>query len=262
MISQSDLAELLRGTGDAAFAVALDGSVRIWNCAAERLFGLPAAEALKHRCFDLLRGIGVGGEAVCAELCSLRQMAAEGCEAFSFDMEVRIGCARQWVSVAPLVAGRSDGSTLIIHIIRDMGTKANLEHATRRFIEQLSAITGQQIEQLLAPRPTPHFGLTVRERAILRLLSTGCRTKAISAALGVTDATVRNHVQLATTPMPDNSMDPCRLAVAGYLLARTKTSLSSSASVRLSVKITAPVLSRIVNPMEPPRKFSIAIPVV
>jgi PAS domain S-box-containing protein len=43
-----DLPSLVRAAGDAIIAADTDGMIRLWNPAAERIFGFTAAEALGH----------------------------------------------------------------------------------------------------------------------------------------------------------------------------------------------------------------------
>jgi DNA-binding NarL/FixJ family response regulator len=194
MIRLNDLAQLLDGAEDAAFAVSLDGSIRTWNDAAERMFRVPNGDALRMKCFDLLQGQEAGGEPVCRPCCALRELAAAGRTTACFDMKVRIGTAHRWASVTPIIFRRSS-ATLAIHIIRDTDSRSRLEEATRHFLDQVAAVTGERIEQLLGPRPAPHARLTAREVMVLHRLTNGDTTRSISAKLGVSRATVRNHVQ-------------------------------------------------------------------
>jgi PAS domain S-box-containing protein len=48
MNSPLDLPSLVQAAGDAIIAADTDGKIRLWNPAAERIFGFTAAEALGH----------------------------------------------------------------------------------------------------------------------------------------------------------------------------------------------------------------------
>ena len=71
MMLERELAELLEGTADAAFAVDLQGEIRTWNRAAEKLFGYPASFVIgKVVCVGYWRQYR-HGTPICRESCDI-----------------------------------------------------------------------------------------------------------------------------------------------------------------------------------------------
>ena len=98
-----DLAKLLEGTADAAFAVDDQGLICAWNRAAEKLFGYPASEVLDKPCAPLFQGRSSLGTEICGEPCSLIECAVLKKEIPSYDMEVKLRSGRRlWVNVSIL----------------------------------------------------------------------------------------------------------------------------------------------------------------
>src|SRR6185312_7515601 len=99
-----EIAALLERTADAAFSVTLEGEIRSWNHAAERLFGYRAAEVLSRTCDEVFDGRGALGTAVQADFDHVRQCVAQGREVPDFDLAVTIKSgARRWINVSTLV---------------------------------------------------------------------------------------------------------------------------------------------------------------
>ena len=63
------IAKLVEGTADAAFAIDDSGLISAWNKAAEELFGLSSAEAIGRACYEVVQGTDEGG-IVCSEHCA------------------------------------------------------------------------------------------------------------------------------------------------------------------------------------------------
>jgi PAS domain-containing protein len=125
-----------------------------WNRAAEEIFGIPAAEAVKQPCAALRRGVDTHGTPVCSAECPLLEMADQGLPVRSFDLKIvpRTGPAK-WVKLTALHTRSLERGLLLIHLARDIALRKRLESVTRRFLAQIGALTGQDIEQLPAPIP-------------------------------------------------------------------------------------------------------------
>ncbi len=177
----SELAEFLAATVDAAFA--LDGEDRIvlWNGAAEDLLGYSAREAIGRRCCDLLLGDDGNG----TRLCCRNEI---GTTVRSFDMRARTRSgAPMWVHVSTVGLVCGEPGRWTVHVVRDIvGIRETLAELRERFTIPLS----------LEPGPSNgHAALTRRETEILHVLAAGFNTKEAAERLGVSPATVRNHVQ-------------------------------------------------------------------
>lgn len=193
---QFELTEILKGAADAALVVGLDGAIRYSNRAAEQLFQLSAKEMLGRHCASVVDGVGSGGERICSPSCPALELAREDVCSPSFDLQVKRKDppGRRWVNLSTLVA--FDGSSrVVVHLARDIDGRKRLESVTRHFLDEVCALTGQQVEQLLSSPAAPHLELTERERQVLELLSRGENTRAIAAKLEISTATARNHIQ-------------------------------------------------------------------
>jgi PAS domain S-box-containing protein len=180
---KSDLFEALQAAGDGALAATPDGRILLWNRAAERLLGYTSEEAVGRSCWDLLSGRAVTGERVFTRECPVRNAAARGQAVESFDMRSRTKNGQPiWLNVSTLSLRRvADGESVTIHLFRPVAPKPERPEAT-----------------VTAPAPlTPESGdsLTRREREVLKLLAAGANTRVLAERLGISPATVRNHVQ-------------------------------------------------------------------
>ena len=161
-------------TGDALVGFGRDLRVVSWNQAAERLTGRPAEEALGRYCWELLGAIDERGSLVCHADCSTARLAYEGWPVPSAELLIRTRAGRRRVSVSTIaVNGREQ--PIILHLLRD-----GPEH-----LEEAAAPLG--------PGPPP--SLTIRQRQVLALIAGGMPAKTIAARLGLSEATVRNHIR-------------------------------------------------------------------
>ena len=172
---------LVDSTGDPAFAVDLQGRIRAWNRAAERVLGFPASSAVGRLCRELLVGRDVFDNDYCTESCPLLLMAqghqaVHRCELLFRHLSG--GYLRTEVSCLT-VSGDEPAEQLVVHLLRPLGD-------------------GESAERL-APSHAPSAGpverLTPRETEVLKLLGDGTGTEAIADDLGVTVSTVRSHIE-------------------------------------------------------------------
>lgn len=184
---------LLRGTTDAALAVAPDGRIRCCNAAAERMFGRLAGTLTDTYCMDLLAGEGPHGDRICFRNCVVIDRALNGLPTEAFDCSIATPSGRRWVNVSTITLPLHEGNVLMIHLLRDVDAKKELETLTRQMLDQIPGLSGDSVDSLLSS-PLPHIDLSPREQSVLRLLAQGCSTKAIATGLGISVTTVRNHV--------------------------------------------------------------------
>jgi DNA-binding CsgD family transcriptional regulator len=190
---ERDLAELLEGTTDAAFAVNLQGEVRCWNKAAEKLFGYPESLAIGRSCSTLVGGRIATGTLVCCESCDILDCVRAGREMSNFDMEIRTRSRqRVWVNVSLLVAvNEGTERRLAIHFIRDVRERKKAEHLTNKVLRLATELVNGVEESSALP---PYSPLTAQEKKILRLLASGKTTKEVSTELHISMRTLRNHI--------------------------------------------------------------------
>ena len=183
------------GGEPAAFAVGQDHRISFWNRGAERLFGLSDSEALGRSCHDIVRGRDTFGNRFCYENCALMATARTEDAVAACEVRVpgRLGATvrsqDRLLSLTTLrVRGRSTSSFTLVHVARPLaherqGARSAGRVATERRPERFS--------------PVPADGappLTRREREVLRWVALGMQNKQVARALGISLATVRNHV--------------------------------------------------------------------
>jgi DNA-binding CsgD family transcriptional regulator len=172
-------------TGDPMFAVGDDLRVRTWNRAIERLTGVPEAEAVGRPCWQLLGGVQPDGSTTCHARCSHARLALSGWPVRCFDADIRAGKDTRRVTLSTIVVRDAD-QPLLVHLVREAVT---------------SSAKGRPKER--ADREPPR--LTQRQLEVFDLMGGGSTAKVISSRLGVTEATVRNHIRAILVELRCNS---------------------------------------------------------
>lgn len=193
MMLEVQLAELLEGTTDAAFAASLDGEIRTWNKAAEKLFGYPATQVIGRPCAEIIGGRISDGIPVCYEYCNILECVRTCKEISNYDMEVRTSLSEPvWVNVSLLVVSneRTD-RRFAVHFMRDITEKKTAELLTNKMIRMARDLIGGSNGRDALPPISP---LTAQEKTILRLLAAGRKTAEIVAELEISARTLRNHI--------------------------------------------------------------------
>lgn len=190
---ERQLAELLEGTTDAAFTVDLQGEIRTWNKAAEKLFGHPASNAIGQACATLVKGRLDGQTPVCCQTCDVLECVRAGREVSNFDLEISTQTLRRvWVNVSLLVT--SDEHTerrLVVHLMRDIRRRKKAEQLTNEMIQVARSLVGNGEQTGELPPIVP---LTSQEKKILTLLVAGKATKEVTGELQISMSTLRNHI--------------------------------------------------------------------
>jgi PAS domain S-box-containing protein len=190
---ERQLAKLLEGTSDAAFAVDILGDVRIWNKSAEKLFGYPASIAIGNSCTELIGGSLGTDASVCRESCDILECVRKSRVVTDFDMKIKSSSGKLvWVNVSLLSA--TDEKTeklLIVHFMRDISERKRTEHLTKKMLKIAKDIVNGTNESNGLPPISP---LTDQETSILRRLASGTNTSNLGADLRISLATLRNHI--------------------------------------------------------------------
>ena len=139
------------------------------NAEAERLTGVPAAEALGRPCWAVLRGVDERGGLVCHPGCSIARLAREGWPVPCSRMLIRSNDGRKRVSVSTVAVRRAE-DPIVLQVLR-------------------GGPVGED-------EPTRGASLTKRQLEVLRLLADGIPAKVIARRLGIAETTVRNHIQV------------------------------------------------------------------
>ncbi len=193
MHAPAEIVALVEGAGEPAFAVDATRTIIAWNAAAEKLLHLPAAEVLGRNCSQVIAGRDARGRPVCNSLCPalVAIQRREPLGPIELQVERRNG-APIWVHVSSIMPG--SGGPCVVHLLRDVTE----EHHRRSFVQQVLqgavALSSGDPDGPGPLDPVPVV-LSPRQTTILRLLAYGGSTRGIAQTLGISPATVRNHIQ-------------------------------------------------------------------
>jgi len=181
--SRPELLDLLAAGDPAAFATDSRERVVFWNRGATTLLGRRREEALGRHCYEVVCGRDVFGNRLCYANCAVSAMARAEEPISAFEMRVpsaRPGGEppRLHVTILRVPGPRPDLFTLV-HVLQPIDLAAR----TLRSVEGTRA---------LASQATPP--LTPRETEVLQLVAAGLQNKEVAQELGLSLATVRNHV--------------------------------------------------------------------
>jgi PAS domain S-box-containing protein len=180
-LDQNGLTKALARAGDGVVVTDAEGRVLLWNRAAERLMGWNAAEAVGRTSCELLESRT--DPRPCGEACPIRMAARKSEAVESFDVRARTKLGRDIrINISTLTLPAEPGTgACAIHLFRDVTARPVATNGAPA--ERVSVVTDNGVP------------LTRREREVLRLLSTGANTRIAAERLGVSPATIRNHVQ-------------------------------------------------------------------
>jgi len=200
--SERDVLDVLSRSDSPALATDATGHVIFWNHAAELLLGRGGRQVMGRRCYDVVSGRDVFGNRFCHENCSVLSMSRKGESVRPFEFVLGSGLPKseQPVHVSVLkVPGETADSYTLVHVLEPIDRAARLARALEQLGPQRTepaASSGAQAhsqdEQPLASSDSPP--LTEREKEILRSVAEGLPNKEIARQLGISLATVRNHV--------------------------------------------------------------------
>lgn len=184
-----ELLDLLAAGDPPAFATDSRERVVFWNRGAATVLGRRSEEALGRRCYEILCGRDVFGNRLCYQNCPVSAMARADEPISGF--EVRVPSPRPGgepsllhVTILRLPGPRPDLFTLV-HVLQPIDQAA-------RVARTLGHLEGTTALDPLRPDAAPP--LTPRETEVLQLVAAGLQNKEIAQKLGLSLATVRNHV--------------------------------------------------------------------
>lgn len=166
--------EFRLATAAPLFAFDEDMTIVAWNQGAEELTGIAADEAVGRPCWAVLAGEDDAGGQLCHRQCSRARLAREGWPLQTQEMHIRCANGRRRV-VVDTVSAIGNERPFFLHLMHDAASPV---------------VTDDEQPDL---GPPPH--LTPRQLDILRLLGEGAPARTIATKLGLTEATVRNHIR-------------------------------------------------------------------
>jgi DNA-binding CsgD family transcriptional regulator len=199
----TEVLDVLSQSDTPALATDIGGHIVFWNRAAERLLGRPTNQVLGRRCYDVIGGRDVFGNRFCHENCAIVSMSRKSESVQGF--EIVLGSSpkqEQNVSVSVLkVPGSRPELFTLVHILQPIDRSGRLTRALERLGAQrtgtsaVGSVEGWEPVASAAPVSLPKAPpLTDREKEILRWVAAGLQNKEIAHKLGISLATVRNHI--------------------------------------------------------------------
>jgi PAS domain S-box-containing protein len=184
------LQRLVHAACDGVFVTTADNRIVLWNRGAQTLMGYRPREVLGRPCREILAGTGRAGGSLCVSGCHVAPVLAVGAPDQSFEMETRTkaGDARCLNVTASAVMDETGYGPFVVHVLRDVTSGTRLHRLLRERLGRGAAADAHA-------RPASEGSLSARELEVLRLLAAGLGTAASAERLGVSRATVRNHVQ-------------------------------------------------------------------
>lgn len=184
-----ELLDLLAAGDPPAFATDSRERVVFWNRGAATVLGRRSEKTLGRHCFEVLGGRDVFGNRSCYQNCPVYSMARADEPISGFDLHVsspRPGGEPSLlhVTILRLPGPRPDLFTLV-HVLQPIDEAAG---AARAMVPSEAARALDAFRTDAAPPLTP------RETEILQLVAAGLQNKEIARKLGLSLATVRNHV--------------------------------------------------------------------
>ena len=186
-----ELLDLLAEGEPPAFATDSRERIVFWNRGAARVFGRRSEEALGRRCFEVVCGRDVFGNRFCYANCPISAMARAEEPICGF--ETRISSVTRpadqvlvHVTILRIPGPRPDLFTLV-HVVQPIDPALREARAPRL----------AEAPALSTPPEDAGPPLTPRERDVLDLVAAGLQNKEVAQALGLSLATVRNHVHNA-----------------------------------------------------------------
>jgi PAS domain S-box-containing protein len=175
------LAELLSNlrTADGLFVTDAEQVIQHWSPQAERILGVPAAEAVGRTCFEVMVGHDSEGQPFCRSDCPVTRNARKHRPVKDYEIVVERNGRRQVINNSVLLWPEEKGRA-VVHLFRRARATALPASRSLRKPREAGALS--------------HSPLSRRELEVLRLLASGLRTAAIAEALGVSVFTARNHL--------------------------------------------------------------------
>lgn len=157
----------------------LDDELRIvaWNAAAEQLTGYAEPEVRGRSCWEIVAGVDEFGETFCRRDCELAARVRAGRPVPAAALRVRTAAGRRRVALSTLAVACPGGRLLLVHLVQSGGV-----------------LDGRRAANHRRSRGEPAPPLTRRQQEVLQLLASGLSTAEMGVRLGLSGATVRNHV--------------------------------------------------------------------
>jgi PAS domain S-box-containing protein len=227
-LTLSEIVHLFEGTADGVYVVDADQRIVAWNASAERLLGSTPQQVLGRPCYEVIAGSDYEGHAFCRQDCPVAACTRRGQIVPNYDILARAEDAGgRWLNVSIVVVRAAEYSRpLAVHLFRDVSKRRQAEVLARHaelLARQVVAETGAAAVTTrpqgdLGPYPAPEPSLTRRELDVLRLLASNGSVREIARDLGISQTTVRNHIENLLSKLGVHSRLQAILYAAGHNL--------------------------------------------
>lgn len=190
----ADLSALLAGFRFGAYVLSLHQTILYWNERAERILGIPAAQAVGRRCYELETATPGPLTPSCLGGCPLIAALRRGEIPRPGRLELLCGSGeRRELSVTPMAVALDESDAPLLVYLFDDGPAPEPAASEEGAVldDPGRAISSEGID----PPERPAIRLSHRQLQVLRLMALGRRTAQIAAELGITEHTVRNHIR-------------------------------------------------------------------
>jgi PAS domain S-box-containing protein len=193
-----ELLAVLSQTADGVYAIDRGQRIVFWNAAAERMLGYPADDVMGRPCHEIFHGEPRPGCLQCQADCPVLHAAHYHGSVPTYNLLSRTQDGRTiLLNVSVIVPLKHDRQYATIHLFRDATHQLQYETyvdqilcAAARLPHPQSTMAPYRLDPLTAYAP-----LSPREKEVLNLLVQGQAAQEIAQTLGISYATVRNHLQ-------------------------------------------------------------------
>src|SRR5687767_4752124 len=187
-----ELMDILACGQPPAFASDSRDRIVFWNQGAAELFGKRSDEVLGRHCYEAVGGRDVFGNRFCYANCPVVASARAGDAVSAFELHVAAnghGPRLAHVTILKVPSVRADLYTLV-HVLAAIDENGRLARA----LAAMGAVPADAPACIPALPDATAPPLTAREQEILQWVAGGLQNKEIAQKLGLSLATVRNHV--------------------------------------------------------------------
>ena len=213
---------VLSQTADGVYAIDQTQRIVFWNESAERLLGYPAEDVIGRPCHEIFHGDPRPGCLQCQPDCPVMYAASHHDAVPTYNLLSRTKEGRTiLLNVSVIVPLESNCQYETIHLFRDATHQLQYETYVDQILCAAARLPSPQTT--LSPHRlnalTIYAPLSPREKEVLNLLVQGQAAQEISQTLGISYATVRNHLQKILHKLGVHSQrEAVMLAVKNHLV--------------------------------------------
>ena len=193
-----EILAVLSQTADGVYAVDQNQRIVFWNDAAEAMLGYPANEVIGRPCHEIFHGEPRPGCMQCQSHCPVINAANNHEAVPTYNLLSRTQDGRTiMLNVSVVVPFDRARPYATIHLFRDATHQLQYETYVNQLLCAAARLPTPQTtlpQDRLSPLSV-YAPLSPREKEVLNLLVQGQSAQDIAQTLGISYATVRNHLQ-------------------------------------------------------------------